>query len=896
MHSTQNRSVELSRAWIGLVLALSLVLTDPLSAQTAGNTIPQSDDVPFATTGQSIWAPTGVDPDALAKYWLFNDVWNESDSHSGITTLPTIFGDQKFGGSIGGSSSGRTGMNFSVSGLGDGSIGVDYPVVVTIDVPEANSFRPGEPVTIPTSWEVGDDGDFDAEMEPVVMSIGGAFGYGASADFKLCVFSCSDKTNFFPPISIPESEFEMLRIGDPSWVLDDNAGQHTLNAFFALGELITGVDGFVQRPEPFDGKDITSSGSKLELDGSGDFFGMSMDIDAFLFFTGGVPWYISLGEDIDLTRFDVDVTVGYNLADLRTEMVFSQKDAIEFDARPTIHVDLGRSIQWWVTDPDTNTEYASGTSSSAVFPAGMDLTVIVPSVTPVVPSTAYTLPNTFSHESHLEVSGDFEHSDLSLDIVLPGHSFSQSRREDHGRNVWNSCDDLDDLSDVWDCFTGAISGWYSWVSNWVTQIYNYAFQAKDVELGPVYQTNFADWGTSVELVDASWSLDGFGQLGGSPFTLDPENPIIALSTDVANSLLSTGADPGTVTQTLLVENLGDVKLSLTQITEAITAEAGASGYTVVRVTSFELTPGGFDGGADQTMLGGSDMLGVGATGTVQVVLAPEAGHVFSASALVDATSPIGTGVSDAAGTSFAIYPLEFKKDHITRPSTKSKSAKSAKSDKSTKLKVRVYTSPDLDVHRIDLGSLALEGAAPVKTKFRDGRGGDDDDDRRRPFVPYLEVDFLQVEVLAGLDARLGTAPALLIAQRTDLVDAVRKTTPDLTPIPLNRLISLVLSAGRREADELKSIDRFGNGNGRVDIGDLRAQIIGSEVSSVELQASAKGGKSNKVKPDESAKSAKSEKSVKRPKGPIHILVLSGTLDDGTPFWAEDSLEIRGGGK
>jgi len=54
LHSSQHRSMELSGSRIGLVLTLSLALTDPLLAQTAGNTIPQSDDLPFATTGQNI--------------------------------------------------------------------------------------------------------------------------------------------------------------------------------------------------------------------------------------------------------------------------------------------------------------------------------------------------------------------------------------------------------------------------------------------------------------------------------------------------------------------------------------------------------------------------------------------------------------------------------------------------------------------------------------------------------------------------------------------------------------------------------------------------------------------------------------------------------------------------
>jgi hypothetical protein len=880
------------------VVFLALAIPSTSLAQVAGTTIPQSDAVPFSTAKQNIWAPAGIDPDALAVYWLFNDTWDEGDSTTGIQNVSTIFGNQQFGGSISGSTSGRVGMNFSISGLSESWIDVNYPVEITIDVPQANSFRAGEPVTIPTSWRPTEGGDFTPDVEPLVMSIGGAFGYSASADFDVCVFSCAGKQNFFPPFTIEESEFEMLRIGDPSWLLDTEDGQISLNTFFFLGEFITGVDGFVQRPEPFAGADVTVDGTKLTTGGSGEFFGMGMDIDAFLAFTGGIPWYVSLGEDFDLTRFDVGVNLGYNLADLRTDMVFSQHDEIEFDARPDIRVDLGQPIQWWVTDPATSSTHSSGTSSAIVFPAGMDLTVVLPNTTPITPETAYNLPNTFSHNSHIEVSGEFVHKDLTLDIVLPGHSFTLNRDEDKGSYKKKSCPSVTsdpvgaaqcEIEHAWSVVKRASSSWWKWVKNIVSVAYNYAFQPKNVELGPVYEVEFGNWGETVGLVDASWTLGGFGQPGGSSFTLDPEDPSIALSMDVANGLLSGGAN-GTVIQSMTATNTGDVPLSTVQITESLTAQMASAGLTVVDVSSGDFMLGSFNGDADDALLDGFDVLDPGESGSLQVTLGITPGYGVTLDANSAGISPIGTDVSGSAFASFAFGAMDVKQ--------KSLKAKHALGDDEGTLQVYLFGSADLKVADLDRGSLRLEGVSPKVSRKSEKSGKSDKSgkslkDKNRDGYPDLRLKFSRRDVIIALLNRLQTGAPVQV-NNTGGLRADEESNAEFEAPTLDLLLRAVLGGAEVDPLELRSIDRNGNANGRVDLGDLRARVLADEGISVVAWTTADGRASGKAG-RRSKKSKKSEKSNNSSKeeGQIEFLVLSGALTDGTPFWAEDYITLVG---
>jgi hypothetical protein len=91
--------------------------------------------------------------------------------------------------------------------------------------------------------------------------------------------------------------------------------------------------------------------------------------------------------------------------------------------------------------------------------------------------------------------------------------------------------------------------------------------------------------------------------------------------------------------------------------------------------------------------------------------------------------------------------------------------------------------------------------------------------------------------------------------------------------------------------EARAIDRNGNSNGRIDLGDLRARILGDEgLSAVSWEAV--GGLANARQDEKSKKSKKSDTSSKD-NGQLSFMVLSGSLLDGTPYWAEDNFMLVG---
>ncbi|MBT8136854.1 MAG: DUF11 domain-containing protein, partial [Gammaproteobacteria bacterium] len=127
---------------------------------------------------------------------------------------------------------------------------------------------------------------------------------------------------------------------------------------------------------------------------------------------------------------------------------------------------------------------------------------------------------------------------------------------------------------------------------------------------------------------------------------------VAKSVDVP---VNNGDGSFTLTYTITVENSGDVPLSVTQVTDDLaTAFAGAAGYTVDSVTSgdFAVNPA-YDGNTDTNLLAGTDLIAVGATGTIALTVTVTPGGnagPYDNTAVASAETPAGTPVSDLSTT------------------------------------------------------------------------------------------------------------------------------------------------------------------------------------------------------------------------------------------------------
>jgi hypothetical protein len=305
-----------------------------------------------------------------------------------------------------------------------------------------------------------------------------------------------------------------------------------------------------------------------------------------------------------------------------------------------------------------------------------------------------------------------------------------------------------------------------------------------------------------------------------------------------------------------VTNAGDVPLSSTQIADALAKLVISGGaFNVNSIVSPDLTENNaFNGIIDPNTLTRADVLNVGASGQVVVSIGTQPGNLFTSTLDADGTSPIGTNVRAAASASFGVFAFNIL------PSSSNTTANGV-------LPVVVLGTSGMDPATIDPGSIRFEGVAPLRWGIE--RRGDFND---------LTLKFDRQAVIAGLQQRLAAGPTLLASTRPGM-----EAQPPLDPGVVARA---VFGAGTLNAIEAKAADR--NGNGIIDIGDLRAVVQTPIISAPDVlaatlaaPAAAPGGGGG---------------GGGGPPGTTLVLVLTGRMRDGTPFMGENALIIKGNGQ
>jgi hypothetical protein len=152
---------------------------------------------------------------------------------------------------------------------------------------------------------------------------------------------------------------------------------------------------------------------------------------------------------------------------------------------------------------------------------------------------------------------------------------------------------------------------------------------------------------------------------------------------------------------------------------------------------------------------------------------------------------------------------------------------------------------------VDLASVMLEGASPSQWNLTSS--GD------------LILKFPLQEVLSGLDQRL----------LRQVTIAAATAAPAASAVTLADVVAAVLGeTGRLDDAAIAGVDRAGNGNGALDLGDLRALVLvrRAERAAVVLRVGSSAALSD-----------------------LRVLVVTGSLGDGTRFIGEDDLAIMNGG-
>jgi hypothetical protein len=356
-------------------------------------------------------------------------------------------------------------------------------------------------------------------------------------------------------------------------------------------------------------------------------------------------------------------------------------------------------------------------------------------------------------------------------------------------------------------------------------------------------------------------------VAGGTFQLDPENPIIAVASTIASGN-ATGGAPGTIVQSVQVSNVGDVPLSMTQVADALSAAVPTGGAFAVRnVASPTLTRNpAFNGVSDPRLLTRADVLQVGGSGSLAVTVGVEPGNLFKAMLEADGTSVLGTTVRASTTASFGVYYFDI------RPSTLSASGECERDDDSGKsstgvcvLPAVVFGSAGMDVNQIDPASLRLIGVKPLRWSIVPQAGGD-----KGGRMSDLTLKFDRSLVLAALTTSLTVASLSPLGAASSLTPLGEATEVSLR-VPDADIVARALLGERVTLTpaQFRAADR--NGNGTIDVGDLRAALA---TAAAALQKSDAGTDSKK---------------------PSRVLVLTGLLKDGTPFMGEDLVYLANNG-
>jgi hypothetical protein len=803
----------------------------------------------FETVAQSMWGPGTAPLQGVDKTFTFADVsWNKSATAGGVETVL----DQDFGAEIAARSAGAFGVFARLKNIGTGGIGVKYPVSVTLGIPDPNSFKDGEPITITSSVSLLSGAAITATPPRADVDFRAKAAISAAVDVRFCFFDCVNAP-LFPAVDFGSNDIPLFGMSvNPEGQDFISIGGLTKNLPYTLGfveQQLTNMSGTVGLPKVLPTTATGADGMSLIASGDHTFIDLSLDLDGF--FTGKIP----LGfQSPELYGFQA----GYETVDFSGVLKVAEAQKFTFAPRVFAVLTFPRSVDYAEKDA-TGTSINIGTASAIRFRAGNSLQVIYPaglkSAMTVTPT--FEIENDFTSSTVINSREDIVLTVGKIDLKAPAVTLLPEFTVDVCEGLTVDADPLDIIPDEHCPVTSP----------------EVRSPEINVHLGPLYQQSLTGAGQQFGVFPLSssdcgcWSLQGFNTVAGSSFELDPENPIIAVASTIASGN-ATGGAPGTIVQSVQVSNVGDVPLSMTQVADALTAAVPTGGGFVVRaVASPTLTRNpAFNGVSDPRLLTRADVLQVGGSGSLAVTIGVEPGNLFKALLEADGTSVLGTTVRASAAASFGVYFFDI------RPSTLSASGDCDHDDDGGKgsagvcvLPAVVFGSTGMDVSQIDVESLRLIGVKPLRWSIvpqGSGNSGGRMSDLNLKFDRSLVLAALKTSLTVASLAPLGAANSLTpLGEGTE--SALSVPDADMVARALLGESVTLTPAQHRAADR--------NGNGTIDVGDLRAALA---TAAAALQKGDAGTDSKK---------------------PSRVLVLTGLLKDGTPFMGEDLVNLANNG-
>ena len=589
----------------GLAGTFALGLSSPASAAS------QSQVLPFATDDQSLWAPIAdpTPPDLSQTFNLFHETWDEGPAGGSwytngqaiidamglagavIKAIIDILGhdpeDDEFGGSVSGHTRGHVGMDLEIDNIELGSVDVDYPIRVDLVFPDANTFRPGDAITIASSYTIEPGARLDTVPPNIDLRLAGSAALDMGFTVEVCLFDCSEPGVADLP-SFNEPDFTLFSIDDSEEALVPLlAGKIGLpHTFGVLETQATGISGTIDRPTVNTSFSQAGDGA-LSASGAHRFIDLTVDLDSYLSKLPKVP---PLGVR---TPEVAGATLWYEIIDFDYGFDVTGHREVGFQAVPKVALGFDQAVAYQVLDGATVID--SGNASTVRFDAGHSVRLVFPAgrTTPIATGPGFDLlDNTFSHLSYDVVEQVIIFRALGFELQLPARTLVSAQ-------CWGVRDKNGNCIGI--------------------SVPTVRFGGVDVgPFGPLAEENLTDIpdDTLVHFppggsTPASWPLGGFSTFTGSVFALDPENPRLRLRKETSH-LVNNGGGSHDLLFALEVTNSGDMPLRGLQIEDALVATfpPALADYTVDAVHSCELSVNGdFDGQpGNARLLTGTDVL------------------------------------------------------------------------------------------------------------------------------------------------------------------------------------------------------------------------------------------------------------------------------------------------
>lgn len=401
-------------------------------------------NVPFSTTGQSMWGTGGgFSLNLNQEIFRINPSVNWNSGNGGITSL----GGYDFGMAMAVDFWMDIGSNFKIQGLTLGEVDVNYPINVDLVMPAANSFDKGDTVTINTGYTVDNAWDLTTRYPTGGRtSLDLHFGFGINVNLTLCAFGCTT-IPIIPNLQLPVQTMDIFAIETQPTVsvtypcplfspcgggLPPCLPNICTSTFLPVNVPANGlgIGGEFNLPYVVTTDSYDPSTNCIDASGSHDYMTLSLDIFAFLDnFASRIPppagTAISavLGNLSNSFSLPFGASLDYTIFAAQFNVVNSNTQDFSFCPKVLSYFDFPIPVNYTVTDPAAgNAQKGSGFGTRVNFNLGEDINFKYPcnyEFLNITPTYSIANADNFSNHTYDVISFNFAMQALSFQFTMP---------------------------------------------------------------------------------------------------------------------------------------------------------------------------------------------------------------------------------------------------------------------------------------------------------------------------------------------------------------------------------------------------------------------------------------------------------------------------------------------